>query len=487
VPARSLARWLAAMLLVACTSPSAIRNSSPAASPGTGGSASTSTGANSARPNILVILTDDQRAGTLGVMPATSRAFVQGGTTFTNGFVTTPLCCPSRSSILSGRYAHNTGVHTNGQAQRLDQDTTIERYLRDAGYRTGIVGKFLNNWPLDRNPPHFDRWAVFNSGYYNTDWNVQGRQETVGGYSTDFIADEADRFLGAFERSDSVPWFLYVATSAPHDPWLPEPQHQRDPLPVFVKDPAMRETDRTDKPPWVRNSPRPSAERIAANRADQLRTLRSVDDMVASVFRMLHRLGEDRNTLAVFLSDNGFLWGDHGLAGDKGGESETATGKITGKRFPYTPSIQVPFLMRWPGRVAADASDSRLVANVDLAPTFLDAAGLSPDPNEPMDGHSLLGTRARRDLFLEYFLDPFYPLVPSWASIRTKDRQYIESFDREGQVVFREYYDLRRDPFELDNLLHDGDPSNDPDVSRLASEIHKEARCTSMSGPGACP
>jgi arylsulfatase A-like enzyme len=485
---RSLAPWAAAALVVACTSSGGGRTG-PSRSSGPGSPPPpTSTQAASGAPNILVILTDDQRAtGTLGVMPATRQLFERQGTTFTNAFVTTPLCCPSRSSILTGRYAHNTGVHTNEDALRLDQRTTVERYLHDAGYQTAIVGKFLNSWPLDRDPPFFDRWAVLDYGYGHTAWNIQGEARTVDEYSTRFIADTAVQDLRAFETRGGTPWFLYVAATAPHDPWIPQARYAQAPVPPFREDPAARERDLGDKPEWVRRSPHLPRALITETHDGQLRTLMSVDDLVARVFGTLRRLGEDRNTLAVFMSDNGFVWGEHGLAGKRAGETDFGVSRSSGKRFPYTPSIRVPFLLRWPGHVAKGATDRRLMANVDLTPTFLDAAGASPDRSAPLDGRPLLAGGARRQLFFEYYRDHQYPRVPSWASIRTRGFQYVEYFGRKDEITFREYYDLRKDPLQLRNLLHDGNPANDPDVSGLASEIRKEARCTGMSGPDACP
>jgi len=438
------------------------------------------------RPNVLIVLTDDQRAGTLDVMPKTRRIFGAGGTQYLNGFVTTPLCCPSRATILTGRYDHNNGVLGNGDALKLDQDTTVERYLQDAGYRTGIVGKFLNTWPLDQNPPHWDTFDIFNNGYNDTLWNLQGRQATVPEYSTSFISDQAVRFLRQSESQDKQPWFLYVATSAPHDPWIPEPKYANAPVPQFVRNPAMLEADVSDKPPWVQDAVKLTQARIAQNRAGQLRTQMSVDDLVGRIFRVLRQLGEDRNTLAFFLSDNGFLWGEHQVAGDRG-EQETSLTKITGKRLPYTQSIHVPFLVRWPGHVRSGVQDPRFVANVDIAPTIMDAAGLSPPASVPMDGRSLLSGQARAKMFLEYFLDPIYPVIPAWASIRTATRQYIEYYDPSGQVIFQEYYDLTRDPFQLDNLFGDGSSSDDPNVSGLTRQLRTDLRCAGTSGPDPCP
>ena len=482
-PRRGVAFLSLLVLAGGCTAGSAVPNSSvPDIS---SGPSTTSTGGQGP-PNVLVILTDDQRAGTLDVMPKTRRIFGEGGTLFLNGFVTTPLCCPSRATILSGRYDHNNGVMGNADALKLDQDATIERYLQDAGYRTGIIGKFLNTWPLDRNPWRWDTWDIFNNGYFETSWNVQGRQETVDRYSTSFISDQAVRFLRQSESNDTQPWFLYAAPSAPHDPWIPAPKYAHASLPHFVRNPAMLEADLSDKPPWVRHAIKLTRARIARNRADQLRTLVSVDDMVGRVFRVLRDLGEDRDTLAFFLSDNGFLWGEHGVAGDRS-ERETSPTKITGKRLPYTQSIHVPFLMRWPGHVRTGVLDPRFVANVDIAPTIMDAAGLTPSPSTPMDGRSLLAGRTRDRMFFEYFLDPLYPVIPTWASVRTPTLQYVEYYGPGGKIVFREYYDLVTDPFQLDNLLGDGKTSNDPHVAALSREIRADRGCRGTSDGDPCP
>src|SRR5918997_6132814 len=143
------------------------------------------------RPNILIIITDDQRRSTIRHMPKTRRWFARGGRHFLRAYATTPLCCPSRASIFTGRYAHNHGVENNALAQTLDQRTTIQRYLQRAGYHTALIGRYLNRWPLEEDPPYFDEWAYFSSSlghYYGGRWNVNGRVGTVPGYSTDYIA-----------------------------------------------------------------------------------------------------------------------------------------------------------------------------------------------------------------------------------------------------------------------------------------------------------
>ena len=149
------------------------------------------------RPNILLIVTDDQRMATdtMMVMPKTTALFEDQGTNFPNGYVTTPLCCPSRSTIHSGRYAHNTHVLTNGDLDATlayDQSATTQRYLHDAGYQTAIVGKFLTNWPVERNPSYFDRWSIFAGQYWAANYNIDGTMRQINGYTTDVLANQAD-------------------------------------------------------------------------------------------------------------------------------------------------------------------------------------------------------------------------------------------------------------------------------------------------------
>ncbi|HEX2026039.1 MAG TPA: sulfatase-like hydrolase/transferase, partial [Actinomycetota bacterium] len=162
-------------------------------------------------PNVLIILTDDQRAmDTMEHMPRTVQWFGQGGTTFTEGFATTPLCCPARAAIMTGRLNHNNNVRTNGDQELLDHNSTIARYLDQAGYRTGLAGKFLNLWPVENDPPNYDRWALLrpeNTGYYNSQFNVDGTVQTVPTYSTDFIRDYSLGLLNTWEvNNDDRPW-----------------------------------------------------------------------------------------------------------------------------------------------------------------------------------------------------------------------------------------------------------------------------------------
>jgi arylsulfatase A-like enzyme len=429
----------------------------------------------SERPNVLIIMTDDQRADTLGVMKRTQRWFFSEGTQYPHAFATTPLCCPSRASIMTGQYSHNTNVETNIDAARLDQRATMQRYLQDAGYRTAIVGKYLNDWTGD--PPYFHDWAIFTkggAGYRDTRLNVNGASRRVKRYSTDWIAARAARLLRSFEGQDPEPWFLLVTPFAPHDPYEPERAYMKTRVPRWQRGPAVGEEDLSDKPTWIVEKKKKKIKEIRRLRAAQLRMLLSVDDLVAKLMRELSRLGE-QDTLAVFMSDNGFFWGEHTLVQ---------------KQAPYTAAVQLPMMLRWPGHLPGAGVDLRPAANVDIAPTVYDAVGITPDPDFPVDGRSLLQPNEREFVLLE-FRRRIYKAVPTWASLRTPTYQYTEWYDEDlQQVIFREYYDLVADPYQLTNLLGDQDPGNDPppqELTRLTLALSQARRCEGSEGGTACP
>jgi arylsulfatase A-like enzyme len=345
--------------------------------------------------------------------------------------------------------------------------------LEQSGYRTGIFGKYLNRWDITLPPPYFHRWAITGAsetsrnGYYDMTFNVQGTLRTIEQYSTDYIASKAVRFLRSSERDDSRPWFLYVATPAPHPPAIPAPKYRDARVTRFYPNPAVKESDRTDKPEYIRNASA-DMENVRRLRRRQLRTLMSVDDLVEQIFRELHENREGRRTLAVFTSDNGLAWGEHGW---------------TGKRVPYTSSIGIPLSVRWPGRFPQGAVDIRIAANIDIGPTIFQAVGIEPEL--PVDGRSLLADWFRNRIHTEYWRSRL-SAPPTWASTRGAQYQYIEYYDAEGNVRFREYYDLIRDPWQLTNLLGDADPGNDPSAEQLAELSAQLAADRSCSGQ-LCP
>jgi arylsulfatase A-like enzyme len=418
------------------------------------------------RPNVLLIVTDDQRIGTMRDMRDTRDWLSNQGSTFTNAFVTTPACCPSRASILTGLYAHNHGVLTNHQGENLDHTLTIERILQEDGYRTGIVGKFLNGWGLEQDPPFFDEWAVMrlntatHDDYTNSVFNVNGETKEVDRYATKFIGMKSQRFLEDFEATDDAPWFLYVAPFAPHGPAIPQAKYEDLEVRPFESTPAVEETDLSDKPAYVRRQ-QARLWKVKEFRKDQIKVLSSVDDMIMGIRSSLSELDEDENLLVVFLSDNGYLWGEHGMAG---------------KAVPYTESIGVPLYVGWAGHNQPDEKDDRLALNVDIAPTILDAAGA--EPIEPMDGSSLLDSWDRSEILVEHWGEN----VPQWKSILTEDVQYIEYF-QDGALEFSEYYDFSDDPYQIENLLGNAFPGDDPDVSELSERLHEIEGCVGVTCP----
>jgi arylsulfatase A-like enzyme len=426
-------------------------------------------------PNVLVIVTDDQPLQTMQVMPEARHIFGRGGVRFTHAIVTTPSCCPSRASIFTGEYAHNHGIHHNRPKKLFDQKATIQHYLRSAGYYTSIVGKYLNKWDLSQDPPYFDHWVI-NPGspnnrhyYYDSHWRIGNHQRTVHRYSTTFVSDQALSALHQATESGR-PWYLYLAPLAPHaDIGVPPFVDKRDraaPLPRWHKNRAVGERDRSDKPTFVqRMSYHPSYARKLRNR--QLRSLMPVDRMVARVFRYLRTTHQDRNTLAIFISDNGMLWGDHGLAT---------------KLYPYLRSIRVPMYLRWPGKVRADSTDDRLVANIDIAPTILQAIHYGGALEKQMDGKSLLDDSWRRDRILaEGWRFPFLRL-PTWAASLTKRYEFIDYY-RRGRTVAQEYYDLRSDPGERSNLLRDRIRRNNPPVAFFSKRLRRDRHCIGSACP----
>lgn len=423
------------------------------------------------RPNVLVIVTDDQRdaPSTMAVMPRTSDWLVRGGRDHTQAYVTTPSCCPSRSSILSGRYVHNHGVAGQEEAADLDQSATLPKYLKDAGYATGMAGKYLNSWPLATRPPNFDRVAMVKGGYTNQYWNLDGTVRQLPDYTTTYIGTKAVEFIDAFDvTNDAKPWFIMLTPLAPHSPRNPEPKYASAPVPPWPGNPAVNESV-TDKPFYLSWRPTVSQSEIDSVRTGTLRTLMSVDDMVDRVMRQLEARGELDNTMVIYTSDNGYQWGEH---------------RYFGKFTPYTASVQVPMFLRWPGKVAAGATSDSLVTNLDIAPTILEAAGARVT-GPPLDGRSLLSSGSRNRLLLEYTFDTANGSLsaPTWSSTLTRTHQYVENVTRDGTGVVREYYDMVADPWQLTNLYGNGTTADDPPVAPLAAQLSADRACSGSSCP----
>lgn len=416
-------------------------------------------------PNVLIINIDDARLDAMDVLPSVRKWFGDGGTTFRNGYVSTPSCCPSRATLMSGQLVHNHGV-VGQEIPALNQDHTIQRYLSEAGYLTGHSGKFLHYFDLDQRGPHWDRWNYFEGGYYDLVVNRDGVVVEVDDYSTTLTFDRAIEFAQDFERfSDEKPWLLHVTPIAPHRPSQPEPRFAQSPVPHRGDVPSFFEADISDKPPFVQAPIAYGPDAANNERTQMLRTLMSLDSQVDRLMTRLEQMKELQNTLAIFTSDNGVMLGEHGL---------------NEKFVPYREAIEVPFLIRWPGRVAAGSVDERLVGNLDIAPTVLAAVGITPV--HVIDGIDILSGASRNHRFTEYFVDDVNgPRFPAWASVSNTSFTYTQYYGEDQSVVFREYYDLRKDPFELSNLYADGNLSNDPNDAALSELLEAHRFCAGSS------
>jgi N-acetylglucosamine-6-sulfatase len=439
-------------------------------------------GESTERPNVVVLMTDDQTLESMRIMDGVRRTLADRGTTFTRSFVSFALCCPSRATFLTGQYAHNHGVLGNrpptGGYARLDSAETLPVWLGRAGYRTMHVGKFLNRYGQDGSrtevPPGWDDWHAsvdpLTYEYYGAMLNENGRLRTYPRrYSTDLYARRAEALIKR-AAGDERPFFLSVGFLAPHtggppdrdDPDglatpSPAPRHRdrfaAEPLPPGVRA-AFGERDMSDKPAYLRARP-PIApaltEAIEESYRQRLESLLAVDEAVVSIVRALRAAGELDDTLVMFTSDNGFFHGEHGVA--------------TEKMLPYEPSIRVPLIMRGPG-VPAGAKRGQLVTNADLAPTILDVAGATA--TRPQDGASLLPLLAdprlewERDLLIEG-TDGFD--VVAYDALRSDRYLYVRYVTGE-----RELYDLERDPHQL-RSVHD-----DPAYARVEAALGRRLR-----------
>ncbi len=403
------------------------------------------------RPNVVLIVSDDQRWDTLWAMPAVRELLGASGVTFENAFVPNPVCCPSRASILTGTYSHTNGVWTNrngayGGFEAFDETSTLATWLQDAGYRTGLMGKYLNGYHRPGRqelyvPEGWDRWWSFVGGRYygfsvNSDGAIVSYGEEETDYVTDVMAAEAEAFIRA-EQPD--PFFLYLTPKAPHLPSTPAARHASLFQDLEPWRPASwNEADMSDKPTFLRKRPELSIEQIAAldhKRLEMLRSLVALDEMVARVVTALEETGQLRDTMIIFTSDNGYAWGEH---------------RWDRKTLAYEEVIRVPMVIRFDRLIGAPLVDANLALNIDLAPTIAEVTGLSPPP---MDGASLVPLLTettpvewRQDFLVEHWGGK----IPPYCGVRTTGHLYVAYAD--GQ---EELYRLAKDPDQLDNLATD--------------------------------
>lgn len=413
------------------------------------------------RPDVVLILTDDQPWYQLARMPSVRALLVNEGVRFTRGFVTNPLCCPSRASILTGTFSHTNGIYTNGDTEshggfeEFDDASTFATWLDGAGYHTGFAGKYLNHYGPGRRyvPPGWDWWAAMdeaNGAFYDYDEfldrdthdGVAGRIVSHGtarsDYSTDHFADESVRFIRSVPAGE--PLLLSYWPYAPHGPATPARRHKdafsRVRLP---RPPNFDERRVADKPRYIRKLDRLGRKRIrglTSSYRRQLASLLAVDDAVRRIVQALSETGRLHDTMIVFTSDNGKANGEH---------------RWTYKLTPYEESIRVPFVVRYDA-LGSVGSSGAIVANVDLAPTFADLARTGSPGAE---GESLLpllrGSQdsVRDALLIEHlWYSRGKPVPPTYCAVRTRNAIYVHY--ARGRD---EYYRLRKDPYELRNLI----------------------------------
>ncbi len=418
---------------------------------------------NDRRPNIIVVLTDDQRFDAIGALTPGLRTphmdrLIRDGFHFRNAFVTTSLCSPSRASIMSGQTMRNHGVVDNN-SPTPDGFEPFPIHLNNSGYATAYVGK----WHMghgDASPkPGFDHWVSFEGqgNYQPTDaygrpsiLNVNGKETPQTGY----ITDELTRYaLAWLEHRNDAPFFLFLSHKAAHLPFTPAERHagMYDTLPINPPANADIETRQGPTPMWLSNQRNSwagvdfayySQRDLADFQRDYYESLAAVDDSLGALLKWIDGSDMDRDTIIILTSDNGFMFGEQGLID---------------KRAAYEASIRVPLILYAPGRFGAPKPVDALARNIDIAPTILDLAGIAPPSH--YDGQSLLPTlqtganqSVGRPLIYEYYWEYNYPQTPSTFALRNDRYKYIQYH---GVWDTEELFDLKNDPNEMRNLVDD--------------------------------
>lgn len=434
--------------------------------------------------NVIFILSDDHRydfMGFTGKVPGLQTPnmdrLAQEGAHFENAFVTTALCSPSRASILTGQYAHTHTVVDNA-APAPASLVYFPQYLQKAGYRTGFFGKWHMGGDSDEPRPGFDQWVSFRGQgvYYNPKLNINGKQVqfTDSSYVTDVLTDQALSWLKTQKKD--TPFFLYLSHKAVHAGFQPAKRHKgryeqiqiQYPVSMFttagpkskqftkgtlqMPEGGQVQFNYQDIPNWVR-AQRESWHGVDymyhgqtdfdAFYQDYLETLLGIDDSIGRVLAYLKENGLDQETLVVYMGDNGFSFGEHGLID---------------KRHAYEESMRVPLLARCPDLIKPNTKIKQMVLNIDVAPTVLEMAGVKKPAQ--MQGVSFLplmkGEQVpwRDKIFYEYYWENDFPQTPTMFSIRTDRYKFIRS---QGTWDINELYDLQQDPYEINNLIRSAD------------------------------
>ncbi len=451
------------------------------------------------RPNIVFILTDDLSLNLVQYMPHVLQ-MQKDGVTFSNYFVTDSLCCPSRSSIFTGRFPHDTGIFRNTGNdggfhefhRRHEEQTTFAAALSAAGYHTAMLGKYLNGYQPRQDPPEpgWSYWAVAGNGYpqFNYELNDNGMPIHAGRAPTDYLTDVlATRAVDFIKQSAGAPFAIEVATFSPHAPYTPAPR-DADAFPGLQapRGPAFNATPDENAPQWLKTHPALTQTDIASIDRDfrkRAQSVQAVDKMIGELEDAVAALGEQNNTYFVFSSDNGYHMGEHRM--------------MPGKMTAFDTDIHVPLIITGPG-IAPGRALSEIADNIDLNPTFAQIGGAAIAAN--VDGRSLLPLMHgepvadwRKAALVEHHgnlrdkSDPDFPPPrsgnpPSYEAIRGETWVYVEYTDGE-----KEYYDRTNDPDELHNafasLPEDRKASLHAMVTGLAN-CHDERGCAAVDGSG---
>jgi len=452
-------------------------------------------GASNRPPNIVFVLVDDMRwdefgaAGHPFVETPNMNRLAREGARFLNAFATTPLCSPSRASFLTGLYPRTHGIVDN-TARQSHALPTFPRELQQHGYRTGFFGKWhMGNDDSPR--PGFTRWVAMPGQGEAIDplLNVDGTEQRVKGYVTDVLTDYAEQFI---QSAGDQPFLVYLAHKAIHPNVVQQNDGRLVPVPGqpggfvaadrhrgrYAGRPMPRRANAfkppLDKPALLRPiDDLPPLGRETATTDDEMRgrleMLLGVDDSLGRLLRVLEKQGVLDDTVVVFTSDHGYFYGEHGLNEER--------------RLAYEETIRIPLLVRYPRRVPAGATPGELVLSIDLAPTLLTLAGLTPAT--AIQGRSLLpvvertGGDWRSSFLIEYFSDTVFPRIRNmgYAAVRTDRHKLIEYRELTGMD---ELYDLEADPFEEHNLF--GRAEAAPTLARMRSELQRlEAGTVSRS------
>jgi N-acetylglucosamine-6-sulfatase len=406
------------------------------------------------KPNIVLILVDDMDARMLDDLPRMRTLTAERGLTFTAAYNAAPVCCPSRASLLRAQYPHNTGVVANGPPDggygtfqnKGHEASTIATWLQGAGYRTALIGKYLNDYEkkLKHVAPGWNRWFAYGGkGKYRAyrisdqgkihDYGKKGKKKH---YQTDVLTNKALSFI--HDTPSTTPLFLFLAPSAPHEPASPADRHKKADVArsQAPRVPSFNEEDVSDKPAIWRNKSLLSTKSIHdvdSLYVKQLKSMHSVEDMIEDVVDALEATNQLDNSYIVFTSDNGYHHGEHRVGLDK--------------NTPFEESTHAPLIVIGPG-VPAGATSDALVSLIDLGPTFAELAGTTaPDF---VDGRSLVplldgSTPAGwRDVLISELLRG---IKGGFVVLRTGPYVFTRYGDGE-----RELYDLHEDPYQLDNI-----------------------------------